>query len=315
MVAKPGGCVIGKRPIDQHIFQMKNLGYRVDEKSGEYYFYSEKRESNVTLQLPYSSVGVTENIILASVLGNQTVCVKNAAIEPEIRSLCLFLKKAGALIEGIGTSELMIHGVHRLKDVVFEVPADRIVAGTYAFAAMSTGGVIELCHVPVNELECVMKLLLRLGAILDIREDSLTIVAPKVCNRIGYVETGIYPGFPTDLQSPLLPVLCMADGNSVVCEKIFENRFGVVDELNKMGAKISVNGTKATVFGKSRLTGASVLAKELRGGAALIIAGLSARGKSQVSGISYIERGYEDIVRDLRFLGADIEKITNGETF
>ncbi|MBQ8327615.1 MAG: UDP-N-acetylglucosamine 1-carboxyvinyltransferase [Lachnospiraceae bacterium] len=315
MVAKPGGCVIGKRPIDQHIFQMKNLGYRVDEKSGEYYFYSEKRESNVTLQLPYSSVGVTENIILASVLGNQTVCVRNAAIEPEIRSLCLFLKKAGALIEGIGTSELMIHGVHRLKDVVFEVPADRIVAGTYAFAAMSTGGVIELCHVPVNELECVMKLLLRLGAILDIREDSLTIVAPKVCNRIGYVETGIYPGFPTDLQSPLLPVLCMADGNSVVCEKIFENRFGVVDELNKMGAKISVNGTKATVFGKSRLTGASVLAKELRGGAALIIAGLSARGESQVSGISYIERGYEDIVRDLRFLGADIEKITNGETF
>ena len=315
MVAKPGGCVIGKRPIDQHIFQMKNLGYRVDEKSGEYYLYSEKRESNVTLQLPYSSVGVTENIILASVLGNQTVCVRNAAIEPEIRSLCLFLKKAGALIEGIGTSELMIHGVHRLKDVVFEVPADRIVAGTYAFAAMSTGGVIELCHVPVNELECVMKLLLRLGAILDIREDSLTIVAPKVCNRIGYVETGIYPGFPTDLQSPLLPVLCMADGNSVVCEKIFENRFGVVDELNKMGAKISVNGTKATVFGKSRLTGASVLAKELRGGAALIIAGLSARGESQVSGISYIERGYEDIVRDLRFLGADIEKITNGETF
>ena len=315
MVAKPGGCVIGKRPIDQHIFQMKNLGYRVDEKSGEYYFYSEKRESNVTLQLPYSSVGVTENIILASVLGNQTVCVRNAAIEPEIRSLCLFLKKAGALIEGIGTSELMIHGVHRLKDVVFEVPADRIVAGTYAFAAMSTGGVIELCHVPVNELECVMKLLLRLGAILDIREDSLTIVAPKVCNRIGYVETGIYPGFPTDLQSPLLPVLCMADGNSVVCEKIFENRFGVVDELNKMGAKISVNGTKATVFGKSRLTGASVLAKELRGGAALIIAGLSARGQSQISGISYIERGYEDIVRDLRFLGADIEKITNGETF
>lgn len=315
MVAKPGGCVIGKRPIDQHILQMKNLGYRVDEKSGEYYFYSEKRESNVTLQLPYSSVGVTENIILASVLGNQTVCVRNAAIEPEIRSLCLFLKKAGALIEGIGTSELMIHGVHRLKDVVFEVPADRIVAGTYAFAAMSTGGVIELCHVPVNELECVMKLLLRLGAILDIREDSLTIVAPKVCNRIGYVETGIYPGFPTDLQSPLLPVLCMADGNSVVCEKIFENRFGVVDELNKMGAKISVNGTKATVFGKSRLTGASVLAKELRGGAALIIAGVSARGKSQISGISYIERGYEDIVRDLRFLGADIEKITNGETF
>lgn len=315
MVAKPGGCVIGKRPIDQHILQMKNLGYRVDEKSGEYYFYSEKRESNVTLQLPYSSVGVTENIILASVLGNQTVCVKNAAIEPEIRSLCLFLKKAGALIEGIGTSELMIHGVHRLKDVVFEVPADRIVAGTYAFAAMSTGGVIELCHVPVDELECVMKLLLRLGAILDIREDSLTIVAPKVCNRIGYVETGIYPGFPTDLQSPLLPVLCMADGNSVVCEKIFENRFGVVDELNKMGAKISVNGTKATVFGKSRLTGASVLAKELRGGAALIIAGVSARGKSQISGISYIERGYEDIVRDLRFLGADIEKITNGETF
>ena len=315
MVAKPGGCVIGKRPIDQHIFQMKNLGYRVDEKSGEYYFYREKRESNVTLKLPYSSVGVTENIILASVLGNQTVCVKNAAVEPEIRSLCLFLKKAGALIEGIGTSELMIHGVHRLKDVVFEVPADRIVAGTYAFATMSTGGVIELCHVPVDELECVMKLLLRLGAILDIHEDSLTIVAPKVCNGIGYIETGIYPGFPTDLQSPLLPVLSVANGNSVVCEKIFENRFGVVDELNKMGAKISVNGTKATVFGKSKLTGASVWAKELRGGAALIIAGLSALGKSQVSGVSYIERGYEDIVRDLRLLGADIEKITNGETF
>ncbi|HKM04120.1 MAG TPA: UDP-N-acetylglucosamine 1-carboxyvinyltransferase [Lachnospiraceae bacterium] len=306
----PGGCVIGKRPVDMHLDSMKQLGCDIEELDGGVIAKcSKKKPQGSVINLRISSVGVTENIILASVLADGVTIIKNAAREPEVHSLCLFLKNAGAMIEGIGSNILQIEGVNQLKGTTYKVPADRIVAGTYVLACMATGGVLQIQDAPISHLQSFLLEVSKMGA--TIQEDSgiLTVAAPKRGKAIPYLETDIYPGFPTDLQSPLLVALAVSNGTSVIKETIFENRFRIVKELNLMGAKITVHGNVAYIEGVNQLEGKNVIAEELRGGAALILAGLAAKGITTINNKHFIDRGYENIEKDLRNLGAKI--VTN----
>jgi len=303
----PGGCVIGKRPIDIHIWALKQLGVRFLEEEA---FLHAKccGAEHKKIRLPIVSVGVTENLILLSVLGSEKVVIQGAAKEPEIVELCKFLNGAGAKISGFGTDEIQIEGVVALKETEFAVVTDRIVAGTYLLAAAGCGGDVFLEDVPMEQLESVFQVGENLGASLekDVRGRTVRVRSKGCVRSIPLVETEVYPGFPTDLQSGLLAVLAKADGISMICENIFENRFRIVSQLNRMGARIYQKDNKVAVFGVKQLYGCELKAKELRGGAALVTAALMAEGKSVLFGKKYIERGYEDLCRDFRQLGARI---------
>lgn len=304
-MAYPGGCVIGKRPIDLHLTALKKMGVEVTEQ--EHFFTAKVRKLKaMDYTLPFPSVGATENILLAAVLAEGTTTVRNAAKEPEIEALCGFLKAAGADIEGEGTSTLSIKGVGELREAKYTVPSDRIVAGTYLIAALSSGGSIFLEKAPAEHLGALIKVAGQMGGNITVNEDGVGIDVIRRLKAIPCLRTEVYDGFPTDLQSPMMAAMAVAQGESVLEETIFENRFRIVDELRKMGADIRIEKNKAYVTGKERLVGASVEAEELRGGAALVIAGLGASGKTIIKNRHFIERGYEDICRDFRNLGADI---------
>lgn len=312
-VYPPGGCVIGERPIDQHLMKLQEAGYHLTEKEDFLYLergLEEISEKRIILQFP--SVGVTENLLLATVLGKGVVCLENVSREPEIEVLCRFLLEAGADIRGIGTTSLTIRQVEELHDVSYTVPTDRIAAATYALAAMATGGIVELVRAPVPHMHAVLTLLEQMGGTVLSESDRITIIAPKVLRPVPYVETAVYPGFPTDLQSLLLVTLTEAAGASHIRETIFENRFQVVSEVRKMGAHIEIDQNTAMIAGFDRLSGAQVEVRELRGGAALVIAGLMADGRTELKNTGYIDRGYEDIVRDCRLLGAQIIRKGSG---
>ena len=304
----PGGCVIGKRPIDMHLMALSKLNVTIEEDT-KLYAFTEEIIGN-TIRLPFPSVGATENILLTAVLGKGTTVAKNCAKEPEIEELCAFLCKMGAKISGIGSETLTIEGVEKLHDVEFTIVADRIVAGTYMLAATATRGKILIQNPPIDHLEALVTVLREMGVLVYYYGSAMLVDASLGVTSIDLVETMPYPGFPTDLQSQLIAVLTTVDGNSRIRENIFEERFKVTSQLNLMGAHILVRQKEASISGVSFLCGTTVEAQELRGGAALVIAALSASGVSIIKNRHYIDRGYEDICRDLANLGA---MITTGD--
>lgn len=303
----PGGCVIGERPIDLHLRGLKALGADISIE-GNYIYASAKELKGTKIAFPFSSVGATQNILLASVLAEGETSIQNAAKEPEISALCSFLKLAGADIEGIGTQTLVVRGVNALHPVEFEMIPDRIVAGTYLFSAMAAKGSICLKEAPIEHLDSVFHVLEDMGGELYIRK-ALQEVELRVgdsTRNIPFIETDVYPGFPTDLQSLLLVAAVVTEGELLLKERIFSGRFKIVEELRRMGACITEAQDSVVICGKAALEGRNVIARELRGGAALVVAGLSASGITTVTNTGYIYRGYEDIVRDMRALGAQI---------
>ena len=301
----PGGCVIGERPIDMHIHALRHLGIDFEKEENRLWAHTEKIIGNDVV-LPFASVGATENVILAAVLAEGVTVLKNAAKEPEIIALCEFLNGAGAEIKGIGTDTIEITGVLDLQEGYYAVPSDRIVAGTYLLACAGCGGEIQLNHVNTTHLQSVYACLEKMGAVLEYDEHSIQMRMHQRLRMVPYVQTAVYPGFPTDLQSPLMAVLSIAEGTGIIEEAIFENRFHVVKELQAMGADIQTVGPYAKICGVECLHGKNVVAEELRGGAALVVAGLLAHGVTTVENRMFIDRGYEDICLDLKNLGAGI---------
>lgn len=307
--------MIGERPIDLHLYGLEKLGAQIWTEGNHIHAYADELKGTV-IELLFPSVGATQNIIMAAVTAQGTTVIKNAAREPEITELCKFLNQAGAKIDYSGAflpeGRIIIHGVElsRLHEVSYEVITDRIVAGTYLFAALAAGGEVTLENIPIGQLDSICDIITKMGATIILDEDrsEVTIYAGdrrKIIN-IPYIETQVYPAFPTDLQSPLLVAACMAKGQLKVREKIFSSRFRIVEELRRMGADVTVEGDLAVVTGGKELEGRTVIARELRGGAALVIAGLCASGITTVTDAGYIERGYQDIVGDLTKLGARI---------
>ena len=300
----PGGCDIGTRPIDLHLKAFKKLGINIEEKYGFIRCSCDKIiGTNIALDFP--SVGATENIILASVLAEGITTISNAALEPEIEDLANFLNKMGAKIQGAGTKNIKITGVKQLKDVGYKVMPDRIEAGTYLCMGATTGGNIELINVNSSHMIPIMNKLTEMGCTIDSTTNSIHLIATKKLKAVD-IKTMPYPGFPTDMQSVFASVLATTKGTSIIVENIFENRFKVLNELKRMGAKISIEGKTAVIKGVKRLNGAKVNSTDLRGGAALITAGLSAKGKTEIDNIEYILRGYQCLDEKLENLGAKI---------
>ncbi len=305
-MAYPGGCVIGERPIDLHLNALLRMGVSVYEKEGGFTARVKSLEGTV-LRLPVSSVGATENIILAAVKARGVTVLQNAAKEPEIVTVCEFLREAGAVIEGIGGSVLIIQGGHELHGIRFKTPPDRIVAGTYLMSVLGAGGHIFLEDAPVSQMRSMLATARDMGAEISISKEGLTIIAADHTKAVPYIKTEVYPGFPTDIQSILMAALTTAQGNSVIEETIFENRFRIAPQLKKMGACIELLGSRrAVITGVDSLLGCEVTAQELRGGAALVIAGCMAMGETVIKNRHFIERGYEDICRDYQNLGVNI---------
>lgn len=302
----PGGCVIGARPINLHISALEQMGVVFWEEKGRLTAATDGLHG-AEITLPIASVGATENIILAAVMAEGNTWIRGASREPEVVALCRYLEHCGAWVEGIGSSLICIQGGRTLYGADYTVPADRIVAGTYLFGCVGAGGNVLLEQAPWEEMGAVIQAAEEMGAQCTVSKEGLFVQAPKRPAAISRLQTASYPGFPTDLQSMALAVETVGAGVSEIEETIFENRFRVVEPLIRMGADIVLlEGGRVQVKGVERLQGALVEAKELRGGAALILAGLMAEGETTVTGCSYVYRGYENICRDLRELGARI---------
>lgn len=304
----PGGCLIGARPIDLHLKVFRELGAEIRETDGRL-SVERGREGirGAEIHLDYPSVGATEQAILASVLARDVTVVHGAAKEPEITQLCEFLNNMGAIICGMGTEHLMIQGVRCLHDSSFRVEGDRIVAGTYGAAAAAAGGDILMKGIRPSFLRVPLAFLARTGARIRTEETAGRIqVAMEEIPGCLDIRTGPYPEFPTDLQSPFMALLASGRGISHIEERVFEGRFATAEALNAMGARIRIRDREAVIEGVRPLHGARVEAADLRGGAALAVAGLAASGETCISGCIHIERGYEDICRDLTALGARI---------
>ncbi len=301
----PGGCDIGARPIDLHLKAFKNLGINIKEENGEIYCDSENIESG-TITLDFPSVGATENIILASVLSGKTIYIKNAAMEPEIVDLQNCINKMGGAVSGAGTKDIKIEGVSEIKSIFeYEVMPDRIEIGTFLCAAAISRGNINIKKVKIEHILPIVYKLEEMGCEIILKEKEISLTSRnrlKSCN----IKTMPYPGFPTDMQPILASVLGVSKGTSIIVENIFENRYKYISELKRMGAKIEVEGRTAIINGIKKYNSAKVEATDLRGGAALIVAALVANGKTKISNIGYILRGYENIDEKLRKLGGDI---------
>ncbi len=302
----PGGCDIGARPIDLHLKVFENLGINIVKDTGYIQCKCDTIEaSKITLDFP--SVGATENAILASVFAVGTTTIINAAMEPEIVDLQNFLNKIGAKINGAGTNEITIKGVTNLKDSGYKVMPDRIEAGTLLCAGAITGGNITLKNVIPEHITPVIQKLEECGCSLKIKGDQIMLRSPKKLKAID-IKTMPYPGFPTDMQAIFASILTIAKGTSVIIENIFENRYKYASELGRMGAKFTIEGRTAIIKGVRKLNGANVQATDLRGGAALVLAGLASKGKTRVENIEYILRGYENLDTKLNSIGAKITK-------
>ena len=294
VISYPGGCTIGKRPIDIHVNSLKKMGALLEDEEN-FLSCNVSKLRGTRIEFPSPSVGATE--------------IVNAAREPEVTALCEFLIQSGAKITGLGTSCLRIVGVDELHDTSYQVPPDRIVAGTYLTAVAATSGYAVIHGVIEQDLAEVIYVLRKMGCLIDIRENKAFIKRKGTLQSPGTITTEPFPGFPTDMQSQFLSLMSVAYGESVVEERIFEARYNIVDDLNRMGALINIEDKKAIVQGLRRLRGTEVVAKDLRGGAALIVAGLTAEGITVVRNTDYVERGYVDICKDLRNLNANIRMI------
>ena len=303
----PGGCRIGRRPVDLHFLGLTALGASVEKQNGMIRAVCPSGGlSGARIHLPYPSVGATENILMAAAGARGETVLTGAAREPEIEILCGFLRAMGVRVEGEGTSVIKIRGTSTFEDTSFFIPGDRIVAGTCLIGVLAAGGEAFLRQAPIGQLTAVIAVAKKMGAqIIPTPKGLLVKRAGRLVSPL-LLETDVYPGYPTDLQSPMLTALCCAEGNCMVSERVFNGRFGVHEQLNRMGAAIVAGQTSAEVTGGRKLHGERVFAKELRGGAALVLAGLCAEHKTVVENCHFIRRGYEDIVRDFRELGADI---------
>ena len=301
----PGGCDIGSRPIDLHINAFKKLGVEITEEAG-FIKCKANKIIGTNIDLDFPSVGATENIILATVLSTGTTTINNAAMEPEIIDMVQFLKKMGAKIQGEGTNQIIIDGVEKLSGVSYNIMPDRIEAGTILCAVAATGGNVTLDNVMPEHLTAVINKLEETGCKIEINNKKITLNAPKKLKSID-IKTMTYPGFPTDLQQIFAAMLVKASGTSIIVENIFESRYKYISELRKMGAKVTVEGKTAIIKGARKINATTVVCTDLRGGAALVIAGLMAKGKSRVENIGYIQRGYENLENKLGSLGAKIK--------
>ncbi|MBE6873524.1 MAG: UDP-N-acetylglucosamine 1-carboxyvinyltransferase [Ruminococcus albus] len=301
----PGGCELGPRPIDMHITALRQLGVKITEEHGRISCTCPRGIRGAVIDLPFPSVGATENIMLAAVCGEGETVIRNAAREPEVRDLADFLNRCGGDIRGAGCSTIRINGVKKLRGCDFEVMPDRIAAATFMSAAASTGGEIGLLGVSCDDIRAVTAVFEEMGAAVYCSADSIYISCARPLRAVRMIRTMPYPGFPTDAQAVVMASLATARGSSIISENIFESRYRHVDELVRMGANIKTSGRTAVIEGVERLYGANVMAHELRGGAALVVAALGAEGISCVSGVQYIDRGYEQIERSFTSLGAE----------
>lgn len=305
----PGGCDIGKRPIDIHIAGLKGLGVKFTYANDLIYADASKMQA-CEVELSFPSVGATENIMMASVLSDGEITViRNCAREPEIVDLARFINSMGGKIFGAGYETIVIYGVKKLHGTSFRCIGDRILAGTYLIAGAMCGGRIELEGIDPNFLLPLIVFLRNSGCNIDLFSDKITLENFSKLKSIGKIETATFPGFPTDLQSLVLVMQTISKGTSIIHETVFEARFKVVAELAKMGAKISVSERYATIIGVNKLKPSNVVCPDLRGGAALVLAGLVAKGTTEVDEIFHIERGYYNFDKNLRSLGANIEKV------
>lgn len=304
----PGGCELGPRPIDLHLAALRKLGVAIQEEGGQITAWCEKPQGcDITLSLP--SVGATENIMLFATACPGVTCIVNAAREPEIWDLQQFLQGIGASVSGAGHHDVRIGGQIALKkNTQHRVIADRIESATYLCACAAAGGKITVEDTEPSYFASVTQLLEESGCALQVGTDRVTIQAPKRLRSVGPVRTMPYPGFPTDAQSPLMAAMCLAQGTTVFTENIFENRYRHCAELMRMGADIQVEGRLALVRGVDHLTGSAVKATDLRGGAAMVVAGLAAQGETIISEIDHIDRGYEKIEKAYAQLGACIRR-------
>lgn len=311
-VAMPGGCVIGARPVDQHIKGFKALGAVVDLDDGQIKASADRLVGN-HIYFDMVSVGATINVMLAAVLAEGLTIIENSAKEPHVVDLANMLNSMGANIRGAGTDVIRIKGVPALHKTDYTVVPDQIEAGTFLLAGVATGGDVTVNNVIPRHLESITAKLEDIGCHIEEYDEAVRVVVDKELSAT-HVKTLPYPGFPTDMQPQMTVALALAEGTSTVLESIFENRFKYTSELIRMGARIKVQSNTAIITGVKRLKGAQIYAPDLRAGAALTIAGLAAEGVTQVDGIVFIQRGYEDFEGKLRSLGATIEKIDTDDT-
>lgn len=307
-VALPGGCAIGARPVDLHLKGFEALGAKINIEHG-YVKVITNGLVGAEIILDFPSVGATENIIMAAVKAKGTTILENAAREPEIEDLCNFLNKMGAKISGAGTSRIEIEGVEKLEPCEYTIIPDRIVAGTYIIAAILFDGSITVSGVVREHLSSFLLKLEEMGVKFEIIDNKLKVLSKLSDLKPTKITTMPHPGFPTDLQSPTMTLMCLINGVSEIKETIFENRFMHVPELNRMGAKIDIDSSSALITGINNFSSAEVMASDLRAGASLILAALKANGQSIVNRIYHVDRGYEYFEEKFKTLGADIERI------
>ena len=308
VISYPGGCEIGIRPIDLHLKGLRQLGIKIEEAHG-YINCSAEKIVGSEIHLDFPSVGATENVMLAAVMAEGTTIIRNAAKEPEINDLQDLLNTMGAKVSGAGTSIIVIEGVQTFHNVEHTVIPDRIVAATYLAAAAIAGGSVEVTNIISEHVQPILAVLRECGCKIYVQKNSIILSRSNPLQPIDVIRTLPYPGFPTDAQAPIMSVLTLAKGSSIVSETIFENRFKHVEELRRMGADIKVDGRVAVIRGVKKLSGASVNSMDLRGGAALVLAGLAAEGITTVDGLHHIDRGYEKLEDSLAQLGANIKRV------
>ena len=313
-LSTPGGCEIGLRPIDLHLSSIEQFGATVTDEDGLIVCKAdEKGLEGTRITLSFPSVGATENIILAATLAKGTTVISNAAREPEISDLADFLNRCGARIRGAGDSTVVIEGVTKLTPAEHTVIPDRIVASTYQIAAAMTGGKIKINSIVPSHIAPIIQPLRESGCSIEVNKKQVVLESPKTLKRIRMIRTMPHPGFPTDVQAQIMALTTVADGTSVIVENIFESRYKHIGELLRFGAKIHVEGRMAVVEGVHRLNGANVRATDLRGGSAMILAGLQARGTTEITEVYHIDRGYENPEKTLSELGADIKRVNSNE--
>ena len=309
VLSLPGGCELGPRPIDLHLSALRKLGVDIEENHGCLNCSVPDGIKGAEINLLFPSVGATENIIIAAAVSKGSTVISNAAMEPEICDLADFLNSCGAKVYGAGSSTVIIEGVKRLTGCEHTVIPDRIAAATYLAAAAATGSPLTVGSIVPDHLAPVVSPLEESGCVIEFCGNEVRVEAPERLKRIKSIRTMPYPGFPTDAQPPVMAMAALAEGTSVFVENIFESRYKHVGELLRLGANIKVEGRVAIVEGVKKLSGASVEATDLRGGAALVVAGLAAEGTTCVTGLHHLDRGYENIEGNFTSLGADIKRV------
>ncbi len=307
-VSLPGGCAIGTRPIDVHLKALSKLGVKYKIKQGYVHARAPNGLRGSKIRFPKISVGATENLIIAACFAKGETTLSNCAIEPEIKDLINFLKKMGCKINWIKKRSVKIVGVNKLIEASFSVMFDRIEAGTYLIAAAVTEGNLRVKRIVPSIIQREINILKKIGSEIKIKKDEVHIIGKKKIKKIN-IKTAPYPGFPTDLQAQIMVLLCKANKNSLIKEDIFENRFMHVAELNRMGAQIVIDGNKALIKGNTKFAGAELMATDLRASVSLILAALAANGKSIINRIYHLDRGYENIEKKLKKVGARIRRV------